>query len=430
MKKTSLFNKLVSFGICYTLLVCAAPVKAGILVGEFSSKVNEYKKFADSFNTKSIGYLLFFDKTTKKYSTCSGTLIRSGKDTDPKTKKEYVGGWVLTSAHCADTASKTLGAKFVTEQGEADVDAFLPHYKYKKGLYAESKANGVFTCDALIEKRTCKNTPEQAIYDIALVHLNKDLTLTTTLEAIPPSKQEKLPEKGFIGGFVGYGRQGSGIPSNPIKAGLFTLFKNGSDPKNEATRLIAATDDRLGGKNFLKVLNYSATSKTPAGQVLSADLDNGTKLMNVDLQPDTNLKLEYSPYVGDSGAGVFDDKNNLVAIVSGAGYGNTVNGLKLFQSFTPPNYGSLSFYTPLAQHRGWIANAIKANKFKTFTKKRYVPTDEKYSPAILPTGNLASTGKLLPDSMMKIFADVIVQPYSEAFNEAVWKEIFPSKPVS
>jgi hypothetical protein len=431
MKKTSFFNKLVSFGICYTLLLCTAPVKAGILVGEFSSKVNEHKKFADSFNAKSIGYILFFDKTTGKYSTCSGTLIRSGKDINLKTKKEYIGGWVLTSAHCADKSSKTLGAKFVTEQGEADVDAFIPHFRHDPAIpYAEAidPKTGQFTCDANKKNKPCSNTSKQAIYDIALVHLTKDLTATTSLEAIPPSQQAQLPEKGFIGGFVGYGRQGSGIPSNPIKVGLLTLFKSGNDPKSEATRINAAIDDRLGGKNFFNVLNSSA------GQVLYADLDNGTKLINVDRQPDTKLKLEYSPYFGDSGAGVFDSSNNLVAIVSGAGYGNNVNNLNnqySYISFAPPNYGSLSFYTPLAQHRGWIAAAIEANRFKTFTKKAYVPTDKNYSPVILTTGGFAAADKsLLPDFMMKIFADVIVEPYPETFNEAVWKEIFPSKPVS
>lgn len=278
-------------------------------------------------------------------------------------------------------------------------------------------------------QRICKNTPQQGIYDIALVHLNKDITATTSLKPVQPSKQAQLPEKGFIGRFVGYGDQGSG--SQPIKTGLATLFKG--DPTKDSTRLLAATDDRLGGQNFLNVLNYTATKSSPAGQMLYADLDDGNKRTNIDRQPDTKLKFEYSPYMGDSGAGVFDPSNNLVAIVNGVGYGNAVvpGPPYLYISFAPPKYGSLSFFTPLAQHRGWIAAVINANMYKTFTGKAYVPTNTKYSPVILPTGNLAGSSKSsLPDSMIKIFADVIVEPYPEGFNEVIWEKIFPSKPVS
>lgn len=432
MKKTSFFNKLVSLSIFYTLLIYVTSAKAGYLVGNFESQVLKYKDFADSFNTKSIGYLVFFDKSKKIYQACSGTLIKSGKDIDPRTNKQYVGGWVLTSAHCGIGSPEALGAKFVTEQGEADVDAFIPHFRYKKDIpYAEGiNKKGEFTCVATINK-PCKNTPQQALYDIALVHINKDLT-TTGLKPISPPKALEVPSNGFIGGFVGYGKQGGADPLVAGKTQLKTgaLYTLSSDPNNESMRLYAAFTDRLGGKNFFNVLKYSATSASPATQVLYADFDNGTTSKNVDRQPDTMLNLEFSPYYADSGAGVFDANNKFVAIVSGLGYGNIVSSGNIV-SFTPPNYGSITFFTPLAQHRGWIAAAIKANKFKTFTSKAYVPTNEYYSPVILTTGGLTSVdNSLLPDSMMNIFADVINEPYPEVFDEAVWEEIFPSEPVS
>jgi hypothetical protein len=435
MKKTSFFNKLVSFGVCYTLLVYTTPTKAGNVVGDFYSQSQNYLKFAFSFNKNSIGYLLFFNKKTKQYQACSGTLIKSGKDIDPTTKQEYVGGWVLTSAHCSIDPKDALGGKFVTEKGEADIDAFIRHIKYNPAIpYAEQiiKVDGEDKFMCVASDKPCGNKPQVAIMDIALVHINKDLT-ATGLEPIAPAKGVNVPSAGFVGGFVGYGKQGGADPEKPGKTkqsadSLSTL--DTSDPKKESSRLLAAENDKLGGKNFFNVLKYSATDMFPySGQVFYADLDNGSGSYNVDNKSDTQLNLEYSPYFGDSGAGVFDENNNLVAIVSGAGYGNKVSS-NTIKSFAPPHYGSLTFYTPLAQHRGWISSVIKANKFKKFTSKPYEPTGENYSPFMPSTGALSSTSKSLPDSMINIIADVIIEPYPETFDDAVWEEVFPSNPNS
>ncbi len=405
--KAKIFKGLLCFGICTVSIEYAMPANAGNVVGDFSFQAEKHKQFADSFAPDSLGYLVFFDTQEQVYSRCSGTLIE--------------GSWVLTSAHCGINYNNVIGAKFVTPFGEADMDAFLPHYKYDPFIpYAQSITKGDFDCSSF--SGPCRNTPQQAIYDIALVHLSTNLEDSLSIKPTFPSLSKI--ETSFYGAFVGYGDQGSGLGN--VNVGLKTLVEN---PTEASNRLVAATDDRLGGQNLLNVFNYTQ------GQVFISDFDNGTNQRNIDRDPNTTLNLEYGAAPGDSGSGVFEGDRNLVAIVSGGGYGNRANPTNPFLPFTvyaPPEYGSQVFYTPLAQHSGWLSNAIKANQGKTFTQMGYVSTNSNYSPAILPTGNLASVGGnfLLPDSMISLLAEVIVEPYSEEFNEAVWNEVFPSSPAT
>lgn len=116
---------------CSILVVNNLPVYAGSVVGDFTFQAEKHKQFADSFAPESSGYLVFFNKEQQVYSRCSGTLIQ--------------GSWVLTSAHCGIGYNQSIGAKFVTPSGEADMDAFLPHYKYDaRPAYAQSINKGSF----------------------------------------------------------------------------------------------------------------------------------------------------------------------------------------------------------------------------------------------------------------------------------------------
>lgn len=405
---------ITALGIVFSALSFAEPAYAGRIVGDFNNDVNAYQQFSETLNAKSIGYIVAPNTQGEGFFVCSSVLVAPT--------------WVLTSAHCAYSANST---KFVSSFAVAEADAFIPHHKYKPGEYLESK-DCYLSVDLMFQSSSslCKNSPEQAIYDLALLRLNRDVTTKVTKDnennvviekdiMVPIYPSKTIVTSGFEGYFVGYGRSGDGTSSKPALDAVPTLHNK--EKPSDSDLMLAAAVDKLGGRNYFL--------PTANGQVFSSDFDDGINdFFNKNIDGYSKLEFEYAPDSGDSGSGLFNSQTNeLVGLVAGTGWGRKYFPPGRILSFRPFQYGSLSFYTPLGQHSGWISNVISANAKTVFKPKSYIPTGRTLKLVLPQGGNLAGEFNLeFSDSFITQEFEFISTVYSEVLNDEIYESVFPS----
>lgn len=360
--------------ICYLVAFAVCPAKAGRLLGDYTSRYNDYRIEKATTNIDSAGLLLLSNGVGN--ATCSSVLISS-----------Y---YALTSAHCFTGAkiASPNSARFASIYGDAYVTSYTIHKSFNK--------SGVYW-----NNLTKSNTPQQATYDIALVRLSTDME-GLGMRPAPLQPSTTAPVSPFTGTFTGFGRQGNG--------GTEVIC---NVPCSTATSLIdLASETYHGGEN---TINSFST-------FFASDFDDGSFLRNIDNMP--ALPFEYAPDVGDSGSGLFDDTGKLLGLVSGGGYGTKVSpGTFNVFKYDPFSYGSLSIYTPLYLHTGWLTNMMKANPFPSTTIPIGTTGNGFVEVPFDPTGGLSGqpvlSGSIFNEGLVEI-ADI----FSEVFSQDVYDEVY------
>jgi len=193
-----------------------------------------------------------------KFSTPNGNYLGSGT--------LIASNWVLTAAHCVDTATTM---QFNVGGGTYSGGRWFAYPQWNGNLAAG--------------------------YDIGLIQLTAPVSAIT-----PATRYRGQSEIGRTATFVGYGMTGTGL-----------------------TGAIKYDGKKRGGQNVLDRF-YSGSNKT--GRILMADFDNPLNKKDNRYGSATPLNLEYLIAPGDSGGGVFVDFGSGPVLVGVNSFGGAYDG--------------------------------------------------------------------------------------------------------